>query len=177
MNHKQKLEYMLLGAGIMAVGIIIGQVVTPDIDAQNNGVFDYITCRGLTVVDKGGKEAIFLSSHAGSNRIIFYNPDGDVGREAITLTAAGNRRGLSRRDTGVSVYDKDGNLAIALSTWESASTGEPINEVSVQGKDRSGVGLYSHHSQGGSQVYVYDEHRKGSVFLTADETGGYVTVL
>ncbi len=33
MNHKQKLGYTLLGAGIMAIGIIIGQVITPDIDA------------------------------------------------------------------------------------------------------------------------------------------------
>ena len=30
MNHKQKLGYMALGAGIMALGIIIGQVITPD---------------------------------------------------------------------------------------------------------------------------------------------------
>ena len=29
MNHKQKLGYTLLGAGIMAVGITIGQFVTP----------------------------------------------------------------------------------------------------------------------------------------------------
>lgn len=36
MNHKQKLGYMLLGAGIMALGIIIGQVVTPDIEARSN---------------------------------------------------------------------------------------------------------------------------------------------
>ncbi len=34
MNHKQKLGYMPLGAGILAVGIIIGQVVTPDIEAE-----------------------------------------------------------------------------------------------------------------------------------------------
>ena len=29
MNHRQKLGYMALGAGIMAVGITIGQFVTP----------------------------------------------------------------------------------------------------------------------------------------------------
>ena len=37
MNYKQKLGYMALGAGILAIGIIIGQVVTPDIEAQSNG--------------------------------------------------------------------------------------------------------------------------------------------
>ena len=55
MTHKQKLGYMLLGAGIMALGIIIGQVITPEIEAQSNGVFDEIQCRKLTVVDHNGE--------------------------------------------------------------------------------------------------------------------------
>ena len=62
MTHKQKLGYMLLGAGIMALGIIIGQVITPEIEAQSNGVFDEIQCRKLTVVDHNGKRAVLLSS-------------------------------------------------------------------------------------------------------------------
>ena len=175
MNYKQKLGYMALGAGILALGITIGQIITPDIEAQNNGVFDKIVCRDIEVVDRDGNKAIVLSSHAGVNRIILYNQDGEVGKEAIALTADGNRRVLSRRDTGIRVYDKDGTLAIALSTWESLSSGEPINEVSVHGKDESGVGLYSNYGLG-SRVYVQNEHRTGSVFLDADETGGYVNV-
>ena len=35
MNHKQKLGYTLFGAGIMAIGIIIGHVITPEIEAQS----------------------------------------------------------------------------------------------------------------------------------------------
>ena len=54
MNHKQKLGYMALGALILAVGITIGQFVTPNIEAQNNGVFDKVVCRELEVVDKAG---------------------------------------------------------------------------------------------------------------------------
>ena len=60
MNHKQKLGYMALGAGILAVGIIIGQFVTPDIEAQSNGVFDKITCRGIGVIDKDGEMTILV---------------------------------------------------------------------------------------------------------------------
>ena len=33
MNYKQKFGYMALGAGIMAVGITIGQFITPIIEA------------------------------------------------------------------------------------------------------------------------------------------------
>ena len=47
MNNRQKLGYMALGATILAVGITIGQFVTPNIEAQNNGVFDKIVCRDL----------------------------------------------------------------------------------------------------------------------------------
>ena len=60
MNYKQKLGYTLLGAGIMALGIIIGQAITPDIEAQSNGVFDKITCRGIEVVDENGKRRAFF---------------------------------------------------------------------------------------------------------------------
>ena len=61
MNHKQKLGYILLGAGIMAVGITIGQFLTPNIEAQNNGVFDKIQCRELEVVDTTGNTSDCLN--------------------------------------------------------------------------------------------------------------------
>lgn len=52
MNHKQKLGYMALGAGIMLVGLVIGAIVSPPLIAQRNGVFDKIVCREIEVVDK-----------------------------------------------------------------------------------------------------------------------------
>ena len=62
MNHKQKLGYTVLGAVIMLVGITIGQFVTPNIEAQSDGVFDEIQCRKLTVLDKSGKPAFLLAA-------------------------------------------------------------------------------------------------------------------
>ena len=53
MNHKQKLGYTLLGAGIMALGIIIGQAITPNIEAQQHGYFDTIVCHKLFVKNVG----------------------------------------------------------------------------------------------------------------------------
>ena len=73
MNHKQKLGYTLLGAGIMAVGITIGQFVTPNIEAQNNGVFDKIVCREIEVVDQDGNQAISLGSNERGNGVIVYD--------------------------------------------------------------------------------------------------------
>ena len=86
MNHKQKLGYTLLGAGILAVGIIIGQFVTPNIEAQHNGVFDKITCRELEVVNKDGDKAMTLFNNASSTRLIVYNPQG---KQGIKLESGG----------------------------------------------------------------------------------------
>ena len=73
MNNKQKLGYILLGAGIMVLGITIGQSVTPNIEAQSNGVFDEITCRRLKVVDKLGRDAITLNAGEESNGMMIFD--------------------------------------------------------------------------------------------------------
>ena len=86
MNNKQKLGYTLLGAGIMAVGITIGQFLTPNIEAQSNGVFDKIVCREIEEVDKNGNKAIALFSDADFTRLIVYNPQG---KQGIKLESGG----------------------------------------------------------------------------------------
>ena len=93
MNYRQKLGYILLGAGIMAVGITIGQFVTPNIEAQSNGVFDTIVCRELfvrntdsdvrrviispdsVIIARGKKKAVELrASEDRGNQVQIYNP-------------------------------------------------------------------------------------------------------
>ena len=122
MNHKQKLGYTLLGAGILALGIVIGQFVTPDIKAQltdlnadfddidlppPNRKFNKITCRELEIVDKNGKRAIKLSSgenfRVGDregilNRVAVYSP---LGEEAIILQSEAHNNGFSVQDQKV----------------------------------------------------------------------------
>ena len=73
MNRKQKLGYILIGAGIMALGITIGQSVTPNIEAQSNGVFDEITCRRLKIVDKLGRDAIILNAGEETNSMLIFD--------------------------------------------------------------------------------------------------------
>ena len=82
MNRKQKLGYTLLGAGIMAVGITIGQLITPNIEAQSNGVFDKIICRELVVVDAKGNKTIGLQSNEKVNAVVVYD---SVGNKAVEL--------------------------------------------------------------------------------------------
>ena len=90
MNHKQKLGYMALGALILAVGITIGQFVTPNIEAQNNGVFDKITCREIEVIDKDGNEAIrlYTTKHGGDIRM--ESKDGRIATMGIVDESGGS---------------------------------------------------------------------------------------
>lgn len=100
MNRKQRLGYILLGAGIMAVGVIIGQFITLDIEAQNNGVFDEIMCKKLTIVDGKGNKSIVLGSGSTGNGIIVIDKKG---KKSIILMADEIRNSLSLYDSQVIV--------------------------------------------------------------------------
>ena len=142
MNYKQKLGYTLLGAGIMALGIIIGQVVTPDIEAQSNGVFDKITCRSLNVVDRNGNAGINLLAAGDTNAIVIGNP----GTGRIYL-------GTDHGNNGITITDGAGNSTIELEATETQ------NHVSVH--DHYGnVRILLASGKFGDSVAVYDKARK-----------------
>ena len=126
MNQKQKLGYMALGAGIMAIGIIIGQVITPDIEAQSNGVFDEIQCTRLTVVDKQGDLAVLLATDEDGGLVGVYGKDG----ESVGM-------GISEHGGFVGVYGKDGESA-SMTTDED---GGRIVVANNQGKTRAVMGI------------------------------------
>ena len=51
------------------------QIITPDIEAQNNGVFDQIQCNRLTVVNDSGEERISLSAPEKNAMLNFLDGD------------------------------------------------------------------------------------------------------
>ena len=118
MNQKQKLGYTLLGAGIMALGIIVGEFVTPNIKAQSNGVFEKITCRELEVVNEKsaeislGDKTVVILDNQGKNAIDLINSniengvsvyDRKSGKTGISLYA-------DERESGIIVIDKASNI-------------------------------------------------------------------
>ncbi len=146
MNHKQKLGYMALGAGILALGIAIGQFITPSIEAQSNGVFDAIVCRSLEVVDEKGNKAIVLGVTNDNERIMgILN---EAGESAITIAA-------DEKGSGITLNDNTGQPAIALFAVKL------FNTVEIRDK-RGGNGIRLHASNGlGNRAQVYD--RGGNV--------------
>ena len=81
MNHKQKVGYIVLGSLLTLTAMGIGALLAPPLTAQNNGVFDHIECKSLTVVDPHGTEAIILEylPDLKSPTIRIDNPDGTQG--------------------------------------------------------------------------------------------------
>ena len=119
MNHKQKLGYMALGALILAIGITIGQFITPPIEAQSNGVFDEIACRRLSVVDEKGEATIYLGNFVSKDFVL----DGDllaiknvrVGHGVVVMDASTGDRAIS-----LGSYSHQGFPESAITVWDRA---------------------------------------------------------
>ena len=163
MNYKQKLGYMALGAGILALGIIIGQWVTPDIEAQSNGVFDKIQCRDIEVVDKDGETAIrlYTTKHGGDIRM--DSKDGRLANMGIDET--GGVFFLSGKGKGV-------DPSVALFTSEDSAS------ISVQGRSLSEVSMYAGEGYGRIAVEVEGKglNDGGSAAMAIASHGGVVAV-
>ena len=138
MNHKQKLGYMALGALILAVGITIGQFVTPDIEAQNNGVFDKVVCRELEVVDKAGLVGVRLIANDKVNRVGVFDKLGAIA-VAVASFEGGN---------GIVVNNLQGNAGILLASEEK---GNSVDVHTPKG-DKVGVRLYCAEVANGIQL-------------------------
>ena len=159
MKRRICVRSMVLGAVILALGIIIGQWVTPDIKAQNNGVFDKITCREIEVIDKDGKVAIVLAAIVG-RPVVALHIDG---KPAVTLGANPFRN-------FVRVYGKNGKPAVVLATSENS------NEVMGYGKDgKQAVALVA--SENSSGVTVFGKDGKRAVGLVADGEFANVVII
>lgn len=157
MNNRQKLGYMALGAVVLAVGIAIGQFMTPDIEAQNNSVFDTVTCRKIIVVDEAGNERIRLNSTKDGCGVFLQDQTG-VQDIALMATVFGNAVSVNNQagelgvyltveESGNSmyVYDQEGNAGIDLSVSERGNsvmvTGKIGKEKVLVGGPRGGIGF------------------------------------
>ena len=183
MNHKQKLAYMALGALILALGITIGQVITPTIEAQNNGVFDDITCRMLVVVDQAGKPAISLTASELFGNVIQISDKEDI---AITLAASEDSNVILVQDKAgkgglyfnasadeniIRLIDKAGKAAVNLVTDRN---GNGIT-VNVPGKDGNAaivLGAFAHEFLG-TAIQINDKTgKKTAINLSVSELLG-----
>ena len=143
MTYKQKFGYTLLGAGIMAVGITIGQFITPDIEAQSNGVFDEIHCTGLKLVDKNGNVRIRLDANDRRSSLSLSHRNGEA---AISLSV---QYGLGK---AIKVYNKGYEDAVTIGAIN-AFDNNHITVHTPAGEDA--INLSS--SSMGTSIRTYDD--------------------
>ena len=146
MNSKQKLGYTLLGAGVMAVGIIIGQIITPDIKAQTKSVFDNIYCRQIVVEDAEGKPQIILAD----NRIDVFNKQ----KEGFISLIAGNE------GNQLLITNKVGKAGFSLLTVDKGVAQGNILTVSNE-QGQTGIALISTILD--NSVRVFDKQGKYTI--------------
>ena len=145
MNYKQKSGYMLLGAGLLAVGIIIGRLIEPSMEAESGDVFEKIICREIELVDKDGNRMISFRSNDEAAGATFYNREGKI----VMFLGSADELGSS-----LTMYDRFGRLTIGLSSssgWDNL-TGNGLTVYDIHG--RAAVELNS--TLRGNEVRVYD---------------------
>ena len=106
MNYRQKLGYIVLGAVIILVGLGLGAIVAPPLLAQDTRLFDEIICTRLTVLNRQGKPAFFLTSDDEKNTLGVFNPQGNA---AIALTSSDETNSLS-------IVTPDGQLGVLINS-------------------------------------------------------------
>ena len=178
MDNKQKLGYILLGAGIMAVGITIGQFITPNIEAQSNGVFDTITCHKILVVDKKGEKGITLDATGTMNSLLVFNKLNNKG--GMLLFGADSYAGIQLRDSragkdAISLITSDVGNAVTVSDrqrGESAivlKSSEKGNSIGVNGQNgRLAVTILAG-NEWKNGIHIYNPRGKLAIRLKSDE--------
>jgi hypothetical protein len=115
MSNTQKIRYAVFGSVITFVVLVIVAMGVSPLIARNNGVFDEIQCRQLTVVDKAGKKAIVLNAMEEANHILLYDQKGHLG---LHLWASEGYHSISVLDdsnqTGVSLVSRENGNAISI---------------------------------------------------------------
>ena len=139
----EKLQYMVIGAVLMAVGIGIGSIFTPPLNAQRiNNVFDNITCRSITVVDENGKKAIVLGSKPDINGLTIFDHKGNA---SIAMST-----GINPDEKAISIFDSEGKYVAIKIVSQLLGNSIAVNNIEDSEKaivlsslrDGSHIGIY-----------------------------------
>ena len=148
MNHKQKIGYTILGAGIMLIGMLIDNLTSPTVTAQTDGE---ITCQKLTFVDETGKPLFYLETGNGLSifkaDVFNWNTKVSENKEVMRLTCSGllgnelrflnpeGREGVrldaSQFGNFVAIFNHEGKEAVSLASKNGRESGVDKNRVRI----------------------------------------------
>ena len=159
MKRLEKLGYMALGAFILALGITLGQFITPPIEAQSNGG---ITCKQLTFVDEIGRPLFTLQTEQTKDKNSSLYIRNNAGKKTMGLNT-------SILGNSVFVYDRDEKPGVLLHGI--------MGGIVYTKNDEGEFSTSMTHDEHGGSVTVYGKDGKKGVTMDFDELGGHVTVL
>ena len=87
----EKLQYMVIGAILMAVGIGIGSIFTSPLVAQRSDKFDTLICRKLFVVNEDDEPIVSILSTPDADGIVIFDR---MGEKAIDISNSLKGRGI-----------------------------------------------------------------------------------
>ena len=178
----EKLQYMVIGAVLMAVGIGIGSIFTPPLVAQRNNVFDEIICHELIVVGPNGDDVVTLGSSGNGGAMSVFDYTGksimkinstmignamviydSVGRESISLFGTMNERGVFLSDTSGKEVVK---IGVAPGT----------NSVEIYGSDGGDFLTTLHARPDASRLVLSDENGKVGMILQGNSADNHLLI-
>ena len=166
MNHKQKICYTILGAGIMLIGMLINNLTSSPVTAQNHGE---LTCQKLTFVNETGEPHFTLKVE--SNGLSIRNKEGE---KALTLNSHSSKHVLS-------LYNKKDVGVVSLYAWKSGGgniivrDGEGKEVAAIVINQRGGA-VSIKGKKGGGYVRVSDKAGVKAASMSTTEHGGRVDV-
>ena len=148
MNHRQKIGYTILGAFIMLIGMLIDNLTSSPVTAQNDGE---ITCQKLTFVDETGKPLFYLETGHGlsifkadvfnwntevseNKEVMRLTCDGLFGNELKLLNPEGTegvRLDASQFGNFVAIFNHEGKEAVSLASKNGRESGVDKNRVRI----------------------------------------------
>ena len=164
MNHKQKLGYTLLGAGIMLVGLTVGAIISPMAVSQGKTFLGDFECRSLTVVNQEGKQVIELGSSTRGRGLVDVRDEngkkgvrliaGEEGSSVMVSAPGGKDKAVSissEKNTNSILMNWRGQPATTLRADDEACSisfgvGAPTLIVRT-GKHGDGIALYTPHGR------------------------------
>ena len=153
MNHKQKIGYTILGAFIMLIGMLIDNLTSAPVTAQNDGE---ITCQKLTFVDETGKPLFYLETGHGLSifkaDVFNWNTEVSENKEVMRLTCDGlfgnelsllnpnGREGVrldaSQFSNFVAIFNHEGKEAVSLASKNGRESGVDSNRIRIFNNER-----------------------------------------
>ena len=154
----KRIKDMALGATILMVGIVMGQLLNPAVAIRTSEVVDKLVCREIQIVDEKGQLMTFLGADQQGGQLMMY----DSQRKPLIHMSAANRGG------SLLVWGKDGDQRISLNTDEKGGA------VTIWTPDNK-IGAVMSTLDDLSRLHIGGQ--SGKVVISADETESSIDLI